>query len=72
MWNVYLGILEEDPVVTNIRLESWNRTCNQEMGSKPHMWKTIQGFVNQESETKQILVPNAAGRDMNMNCRELD
>ena len=26
MWNVYLGILEEDPVVTNNGLESWNRT----------------------------------------------
>ena len=56
MWNVYLGILEEDPVVTNNGLESWNRTWNQEMGTKPNMWKIIQGFVNQESETKRILV----------------
>ena len=67
MWNVYLGILEEDPVVTNNGLESWNRTWNQEMGTKPNMWKIIQGFLNQESETKRILVSNAAGRDMNTN-----
>ena len=25
MWNVYSDILEEDPVVTNNGLESWNR-----------------------------------------------
>ena len=55
MWNVYLGILEEDPGVTNNGLEYWNRTWNQEMGTKPSMWKIIQGFVNQESETKRIL-----------------
>ena len=66
-WNVYSGILEEDPVVTNNGLESWNRTWNQEMGMKPNMWKIIQGFVNQESETKRIIVSNAAGRDMNTN-----
>ena len=67
LWNVYLEILGEDPVVTNNGLESWNRTWNQEMGTKPNMWKIVQGFVNQESETKRILVSNAAGRDMNTN-----
>ena len=28
---------------------------------------TTQGFVNQDSETKQILVSNATGSDMNTN-----
>ena len=37
------------------------------MGTKPKAWKIVQGFVNQESETKWILVSNAAGRDMNTN-----
>ena len=67
LWNVYLEILGEDPVVANNGLESWNRTWNQEMGTKPKTWKIVQGFVNQESETKRILVSNAAGRDMNTN-----
>ena len=31
------------------------------------MWTIEQGFVNQESETKRILVSNAVGRDMNTN-----
>ena len=42
-------------------------TWNQEMGAKPNIWKIIQGFVNQELETKQILVSNAAGKDINTN-----
>ena len=64
---MYLEILGEDPVVANNGLESWNRTWNQEMGTNPNMWKIVQGFVNQESENKRILVSNAAGRDMNTN-----
>ena len=67
MWNVYKGILENDPVMTNNGMESWNRTWNQEMGVKPNMWKVIKGFVKTESETKRILVTNAAGRDLNSN-----
>ena len=67
IWNMYQGIMVEDPVVTNNTLESWNRTWNQEMGSKPNIWRVIQGFVDKESETKRILVANAAGRDMNTN-----
>ena len=37
------------------------------MGTQPNMWKILQGFVKQESETKRILVSNAAERDMNTN-----
>ena len=52
---------------TNTGLESWNRTWNQDMSTKPNMWKIVQGFVIQDSETKQILISNAARVDMNTN-----
>ena len=67
MWNVYNCMLEEDPVTTNNGLESWNRTFNSSMGTNPNMWKVIQGFIDAESETKRVLVANAAGRDLNAN-----
>ena len=37
------------------------------MGSKPNMWRVISGFVDKESETKRILVSNAAGQDLHTN-----
>ena len=61
LWNVYLEILGEDPLVTNYGLESWDRTWNQEMGAKPNMWKIVQGFVNQESDTNGSLSPMLQG-----------
>ena len=67
MWNMHEGIKEDDPILTNNGLEAFNRTWNQEMGIRPNMWKVIKGFVKMESETKRILVSNAAGQDMNSN-----
>ena len=67
IWNVHEAFLDEDPVITNNGLEAFNRTLNASMGVKPNIWKVIQGFIDQESETKRVLVSNAGGQDMTSN-----
>ena len=51
--------------------KQWTGVLKQNLepedGYKITYWGNLQGFVNQESETKRILVSNAAGRDMNTN-----
>ena len=37
------------------------------MGVSPNVFKVISGFIDQESETKRILVTQATGRDMSDN-----
>ena len=66
-WNVFQEMQKNEPILTNNALESWNRNWNKDMGSKPNMWRVISGFVHKESETKRILVSNAAGQDLNTN-----
>ena len=68
LWNQYQAFLEEEDVVTtNNCLESWSRTWNGLMGVSPNVFKVISGFIDQESETKRILVTQATGRDMSDN-----
>ena len=54
------------PYFVNNAFESWNRNWNKEMASKPN--RGISGFVHKESETKRILVSNAAGQDIPKNA----
>ena len=50
--NLYEKSKDENFVTTTNALESLNRTLNNLMGHLPNIWNVIQGFINQETETK--------------------
>ena len=37
------------------------------MGMKPNVWKVLEGFKDQEAESRRILLSNATRRDMTTN-----
>ena len=60
LWSQFEAIQKDKLVSTNNNLESWNRTWNQLMGMKPNVWKVVEGFKDQEAESRRILLSNAA------------
>ena len=71
LWSQFEAIQKDKLVSTNNNLESWNRTWNQLMGMKPNVWKVVEGFKDQEAESRRILLSNAIGRDMTTNTGRL-
>ena len=60
-------MLEGDGHRTNIHLESFNRTLNSLVGTKPNVWGVLENFVLIKADSRRVILNNAVGKDMHVN-----
>ena len=69
-WN-QVSALEDNGHRTNNHLESFNRTLNSLVGTKPNIWGVLENFVSIEADSRRVFLNDAVGQDMHVNTEKL-